>query len=140
MQPNGCISLTKTQITWENDWPISRRSLLEHNSILQVKRARPEVDNPVMTFKDFGSEQPRDGLRTPKKIAMNQSLQIDHANVLTDYVDRANAEPFDARDLDTALLQVDGRRTKRRFMKRHVKAAHKPAVQKSGKGAGVDHQ
>ena len=59
-------------------------------SVFQIKRAGPEVDDPVVAPKNLGPEQSRHGLGTSEQIAMNQTLQIDHANVLTNDIHRAD--------------------------------------------------
>src|SRR5437868_2949947 len=112
MQPNGCIFIRPSQVTGSLK---SRRA----DSVLQIKRARPEVDNPVMAPQDRSAEQSRHRLGTPKQIAMNETLEIDHAYVFADDIHRADREPPDAGDLHTALLQVNRRRTELRFMKRN---------------------
>jgi hypothetical protein len=82
-----------------------------------------------MGLQDLGPEQSRHRLRTSKQIAMNETFEIDHADVFADDVHRAHLEPADARDLHAALLQVNRRRTELRLMKRNVQSPDKPAVQ-----------
>src|SRR5438105_14237789 len=113
MQPNRCILIRPAQLTGL----LKRRRA---DSVLQIKRTGPEVDNPVMASQDLGPEQSRHRLGTSKQIAMNETLEIDHAHVFADDIHRADREPADVGDLNAALLQVNRRRTKLRFMKRNV--------------------
>src|SRR2546430_2696719 len=120
--------------------PTRRDSTPCRESVLQVKRARSEVDDPMMGPKNLGPEQSRHGLGTSKQIAMNETFQIDHADVFAHDIHRADGEPADACDLHAALLQVNRRRTKLRLMKRNVQPPNKSAVEQRRKRACVHHQ
>src|SRR5882724_1524220 len=78
-------------------------------SVLQVKRAVPEVDDPVMGPQDLRPEQARHRLGTSEQIAVNQTLQVDYTNVLANNIHRTDREPLDPGYLHAALLQVDRR-------------------------------
>src|ERR1700737_3542445 len=133
MQTNSCILLRPSQPVW-----LLLNSLAR--SVLQVKRPGPEVDDPMMGPQDLRPEQSRHWLGASQQIAMNETLEINHADVFTDDVHRPNGEPTDAGDLHATLLQVNRRRTELRLMKRNVQSPDKPAVQQSRERAGVHHQ
>ena len=104
MQPDGCISFQSWQA--HDLLPNDHRPLSNAlaRSVLQVKRAGPEVDDPMMGPQDLGPEQSGHGLGTAKQIAMNKTLEIDHANVFTKYVDRADRESPNPGNFHSALL------------------------------------
>src|SRR5437764_2020841 len=58
-------------------------------SVLQVKRAGPEIDDPVMAPQDLRPEQSRHGLGTSEQIAVNEAFQIDHADIFAHDIHRA---------------------------------------------------
>ena len=78
MQLKGCIFVRPSQPReWE--WQLANRSGLTllnalPRSVLQVKRAGPEIDDPVMAPQDLRPEQPRHWLGTSEQIAVNQSF------------------------------------------------------------------
>jgi hypothetical protein len=89
MQPNGCIFIQPSQrclYLVREPGPVDALA----RSVFQIKRAGPEVDDPVMAPKNLGPEQSRDGLGTSEQIAMNETLEIDHANILTNDIHRAD--------------------------------------------------
>src|SRR5436305_5511463 len=96
-------------------------------SVLQIKRARSEIDDPVMGPKNLGAEQPRHRLGTLEQIAVNETFQIDHADIFAHDVHRPDRKLADARDLHAALLQVNGRGTELRFMERNVQSSNESA-------------
>ena len=120
MQPNGCMlgqPLQPQRLLARTSTPPMQHLA---GSVLQIKRAGPEIDDPMMGPKNLGPEQSRHGLGTSEQIAMNETFQIDHAHLFAKDVHRADREPADARDLHPALLQVNGRRTELRRMNGNV--------------------
>src|SRR3989442_15764823 len=49
---------------------------------LQIKCARAEIDDAVVRAQDFGAEQAGDGRGSLQESAVNQTFEIDHADVL----------------------------------------------------------
>ena len=88
MQPNGCIFFLPRQIELRRtNKRTSRRLRRTGSGLLQVKRARPEVDDPVVPIENLGTEQ-ANGWRRELKCFMQNAAQIYHANFLTDDVER----------------------------------------------------
>ena len=71
---------------------------------LQIKCARAEIDDAVVRAQDFGAEQAGDGRRSVQKTAVNQTFQIDHADVLAQNIDRTDRQAANPRDLHAPLF------------------------------------
>ena len=78
MQLKGCIFVRpRNPGNGNGSSPTDRAFTLLNvlpRSVLQVKRAGPEIDDPVMASQDLCPEQPRHRLGTSEQIAVNQSL------------------------------------------------------------------
>src|SRR5947209_4145012 len=83
-------------------------------SVLQIKRAGPEIDDPVMGPKNLRPEESRHGLGTSEQTAMNETFQIDHAHLFAKLVHRTDGEPAEAGAFHTTLLLDNGIRTELR--------------------------
>ena len=57
---------------------------------LQIKRACSEIDDAVMRPQDLRAEQPGHWRGSREQAILNQTFQINHANVLAQDIDRAD--------------------------------------------------
>src|SRR5437879_12984679 len=96
MQLEGCIFAASSNSGNGNGSSPTDRAFTLLNalprSVLQVTRAGPEIDDPVLAPQYLRPEQPRHWLGTSEQIAVNQSLQVDYTNVLANNINRSNAE------------------------------------------------
>ena|ERR1700736_5028838 len=78
------------------------------SGLLQVKRARPEVDDPVMPIKNLGTQQAN---RRGRKLQclMQDTAQIYYPNFLAHHVARADRQFPDFGDIEAFFLKVDRR-------------------------------
>src|SRR6267143_393690 len=75
-------------------------------SLFQIERARTEVDNAMVAPQRFCAEQTGDGRGTFQQAVVNQSFEINDANVLAKNIYRTDRKFLNMRDAHAALFQI----------------------------------
>jgi hypothetical protein len=87
MQPNGCISPACRASLFPGKPGLTQRAPPSGGSLLQIKRAGPEVDDPVMRLEQLSSEKSCHRHGSARSIFRKQPFQISHSDGLTEHVE-----------------------------------------------------
>jgi len=145
MQPNGCIlSPTQQAFPYRKSRRADGRQAKpgkpeKQLRLLQVERARPEVDDPVMSIQDLGPEEAHRRRRKLQRFMQNPA-QINHSDIVPADVDYSDGHFPDPRHIQPLFFEIDRSRRQAGLFCRNMQPPDKRPMQDGGERASVYHQ
>src|SRR5436853_7835916 len=123
MQPNGCISTRSWQVSDCYFATAQPRLNARPDSVLQIERAGPEIDDPVVTLQNLGSEQAHRGRRSFRRFVQN-TVQVDNPHVFAGDVEQSERKFLDPRKIESLSFDINRRGLQGRPPGRNVQSLH----------------
>src|SRR5437762_41389 len=76
-------------------------------SVLEIKRPRSEIDDPVMGLEQLGPEKSGNWPGFASFVFRKQPPEIGNPNRFAKHIDRSHRKPANARDIDLVLLAMN---------------------------------